>query len=200
MRERLEGEIALASNTKVSIKEAAKELGLSFRELFRTAKAIGMVWSPDGASQKIMKLKEHQTKFQAKTEQAQREQSAQLEEIRRVVVGKELAAGSEVEDPGRGGDILRAISSIGEELKAQRVAISRLVPKNQWGKSRGGTGAGSTRLRWRSSRGDGGGFLDGCRSQKQARRPCGKSDGNSRPGSGPEADIPGATRGRRGEG
>jgi len=41
--ERLEAEISLASNTKVSIKEIAKALEASFREMVRTGKVIGMV-------------------------------------------------------------------------------------------------------------------------------------------------------------
>ncbi|VVC42593.1 Endonuclease/exonuclease/phosphatase [Cinara cedri] len=87
---------------------------------------LGMVRSSDAASRKITELKEQQTRFQIKTEQ-----SAQLEEIRRVVVSKDPATGNEVEDLGRSGDIIRAISSIGEELKAQRVAISLLKARAQ---------------------------------------------------------------------
>ncbi|CAH1732927.1 unnamed protein product [Aphis gossypii] len=54
--ERLEAKISQATNTKMSIKESAKALGISFRDLIKKSKVIGMEWSPDAVTQKLREV------------------------------------------------------------------------------------------------------------------------------------------------
>lgn len=60
--ERLETEIASAPNTKLSVKESARDLGLSFREPIRAGKIIGMVRSPEAVTQRLRYVQRMQSK------------------------------------------------------------------------------------------------------------------------------------------
>lgn len=62
--ERLETEIASAPNTKLSVKDSAKAMGLSFRELIKVAKIIGMVRSPEAVTQRLRDVQHMQLKQQ----------------------------------------------------------------------------------------------------------------------------------------